>query len=113
MYAYVYVGEELDIEGFAFQADPTKPGELKLKFENMPFVGNYWILALGPIIDNKYQYSIVSDDKSSLLFVLARDVHDFKEKYDAEVRQKLFKMHFRGMFKGPIPRYHDDDCVYG
>jgi lipocalin len=100
------------IKGYAYQPDTEKPGELKVKFDGMPFAGDYWILDLGPIVDAEYQYAIVSDNFSALLFVLARDVGTFMAKYDKEVKEKLADLHFKGIFQGPIPRYQGSDCVY-
>ena len=45
----------------------------------------YWILNIGPIQDNKYQWSVVSDPFKLGLFVLARDVQEFNSKYASEV----------------------------
>jgi lipocalin len=100
--------------GTAFQTDPEgKPGELKVAFEGSQRMGDYWVLDLGPAIDGEYQYAIVSDSRSFFLFVLARDVDDFKATYDEEVKAKLDALDFKGFLQKPIPRYQEADCVYG
>ena len=56
--------------------DASKPGELKVHFNPSPgqkvapFDAPYWVLELGPVNgDGQYDYAIVSDNKSSFLFV--------------------------------------------
>jgi len=41
--------------------------------------GNYWIIGIGPIVDNQYQWAVVSTPEKANCFVLARDVSTFKE----------------------------------
>lgn len=111
-------GKAYDIDGYAYVEDPSKPGELKVHFNPTPgqsvapFDAPYWVLELGPInTAGMYDYAIVSDNKSSFLFVLARDVKTFNEKYDAQVLKSLNSMGFKG-FKKPIAIYQGDDCKY-
>ena len=65
----------------------------KLHFDGVPFDGNYWIVKLGPIIDGKYQYAVISGPVSGFfgtrfsLYVLARNRKDYKEKYEKEVKE--------------------------
>ena len=33
---------------------------------------DYWIVKLGPIVDGQYQYSVVTDSRTSSLFILVR-----------------------------------------
>ena len=112
-------GSAFDIDGYAYVEDPTKPGELKVHFnptpgQNVaPFDAPYWVLELGPMnSDGQYDYSIVSDNRSSFLFVLARDVATFNEKYDAQVLKSIENMGFKSGLKKPIKIYQGDDCIY-
>ena len=65
----------------------------KLHFDGVPFDGNYWIVKLGPIIDGKYQYAVVSGPVSGFfgtrfsLYVLARNRQEYKDKYEKEVKE--------------------------
>ncbi len=109
-------GTDYVIDGYAYQtAADTNPGQLKVVFDSddaAPFPAPYWILELGPInSNNQYDWAIVSDNLSSFLFVLARDVHTFNDKYKADVYAELTKLGFTGR-TAPIDTYHGDDCVY-
>ena len=77
-----------------------------------PFDASYWVLALGPVNkDNLYDWSIVSDNVSQFLFVLARNIDDFNKKYDEQILNMLNELGFIGR-KQPLPTYQKDDCVY-
>ena len=105
------------IDGYAYQEDPNEPGKLKVFFPNpdqraRPRPAPYYILQLGPKnADGKYEWSIVSDNISFTLFVLARDVDTFLDKYDAEVQGILKDLGFSG-YTAPVATYQGDDCVY-
>lgn len=85
-------GESVSISGFSYCKNLNKPGRRKLKFFNLPFIGNYWIIKLGPVINNKYDYAIVSGPISRFfgtrfsLYVLCRDINYYKENYEKEVK---------------------------
>ena len=42
----------------------------------------YWIIELGPVVNEYYDYAIVSDDKALTLFVLTRNVTEFYDIYN-------------------------------
>ncbi len=76
------------------------------------FPAPYWILELGPINkDGLYDYAIVSDNIGLFLFVLARNVTEFNELYDAEVQVTLTELGFVGPL-APIPTNQSADCIY-
>ena len=84
-------GNLVSIKGYSYtKINPTKR---KLKFYNLPFTGNYWIVKLGPVINNKYEYSIISGPLTQFigtrfsLYVLCRNINEFKEKYENEVKE--------------------------
>ena len=105
------------IDGYAYQTNPeTYPGQLKVKFESTssapPVPAPYWILELGPEnASGLYDWAIVSDNLSSFLFVLARDVNTYNSKYKSEIMAELTKLGFTGR-TAPIDTYHGADCVY-
>jgi apolipoprotein D and lipocalin family protein len=101
------------IDGYAYQPDASKPGQLKVQFDSVgPFPAPYWIVELGPVnAKGQYDWSIVSDSLSAYLFVLARDVATFNAKYRTYVYGKLATYGFTGL-KKPIETYHGADCVY-
>ena len=99
------------IGGNAFYEDNNSGGELSVKLDGVPRTAPYWIIELGPIVNNKYEYSIVSDNKRITLFVLARNVEDFYNKYDDEVKEKLKKLGFNKKLNEPI-KMEQNDCDY-
>lgn len=69
-------GPEENIYGYAEIPDPTYPGRLKVYLTGsfIPNVGApYWVLALGPVVNNQYSWAIVSDNFCVSLFILTRD----------------------------------------
>merc|ERR1712170_333793 len=58
--------------------------KLKVFFGGSPVGAPYWIVKLGPVVNGQYDYAVVTDGLKASLFVLARDVDTFNEKYDAE-----------------------------
>lgn len=73
-----------------------------------------WVVQLGPPTykGGLYQYSVVSDYLRFSLFVLARNVTEFKENYDAQVLAKLREQGFTKFFDKPKEIYQGTDCVY-
>ena len=62
------------IDGYAYQPDASKPGQLKLHIDSVPVDGPYYILSLGPInAGGLYDWAVVSDPFGLSLFILARD----------------------------------------
>ena len=111
-YAYTAQNKSSTLTGYAFAPDPSQPGKLKLHLDGVPFDGTYWILALGPVNDKEqYEWPIVSDSTSIFLFVLARDVTTFTDKYSKEVLTELVPRGFTGVRKS-VPTYQGQDCVY-
>jgi lipocalin len=90
------------------------PGQLSVYFtpgDASPLPAPYWILSVGPIVNDLYDYAIVSDKLNASLFVLARDPTVFYEKYDAEVTEFLAES-FNGQINTPVATYQGDDCHY-
>lgn len=69
-----------------------------------PYYGSspYWIYDVGPIINNQYQYAIVSNPSQTNLFVLARNINEFMEKYNDQVKIKLKELGFTKYYNKPI-----------
>lgn len=104
-------GKVDQISGYAFYENGNSGGELSVKLEGVPKSAPYWVVELGPIIDNEYQYSIVSDDKRLSLFVLARNVTNFYSDYDKQVQKSLNNMGFNKLLNKPIVMIQDN-CDY-
>ena len=59
------------ITGYAYYKNDDCCGYLTVKLDGTP-EAPYWILELGPIVNDYYEYSIVSDNLALSLYVLAR-----------------------------------------
>ena len=73
-----------------------------------------WVVQLGPptFLGNYYQYSVVTGPGKYGLFVLARNVTEFKQNYDAEVLAKLEEEGFSRFYDKPTNTYQGKDCMY-
>ena len=67
-----------------------------------PVPAPYWVINLGPIVNDEYDYAIVSDDKQISLFVLARDVERFFKLYDDDVLDIVEDMGFTRKYNKPL-----------
>ena len=82
--------DELEqIGGYAYYTNSSEPGKLTVHLDGTPVDAPYWIVKLGEIIDEEYQYSIVTSPSGISLWVLVRDMYTFLENYDEEVTQYL------------------------
>ncbi len=100
---YNVSGPERQIFGWASVDDPSKPGELTVHLQTTEFPAPYWVYQLGPIINDQYQYSIVSDPLKLTLFVLARNVSEFTRIYNEIVLAYLIEQGFTNDLNRPIP----------
>lgn len=99
------------ISGVAYYDDGNEGGELTVDLEGTPGSAPYWIVSLGPVVENQYSYSIVSDNKQLSLFVLTRDVNNFFRMYDDDVLSYLDQYGFDKKFNSPIIT-KQTECVY-
>ena len=85
--------EYVNITGISYSLNKKVPSNRKVEFKGVPVIGNYWIVKLGPIKNNKYEYAIVSGPISQFfgtrfsLYVLCRDKEEFYENYEEEVKK--------------------------
>ena len=81
----------------------VSPGQLSVKFGESPVSAPYWIVALGPIVDNQYQWSVVSDPYILNLYILARQRQIFEEEYQEEVLKIVQELGFSYAWNSPVP----------
>lgn len=105
------------IEGFAAQS-PDFQGALQVGFgqsdaseAEFRAPGNYWIFELGPMIGGKYQWALVTNASANQLYILVRDVADFRENYEAEVLRKVEAAGFTKWYNKPLTT-NQDGCNY-
>lgn len=101
-----------DIYGYAFYEDGHSGGELSVYLEGAPSIAPYWVVDLGPVVNDSYDYAIVSDDKQFTLFVLARNVTEFFEWYNQTVIVTLQEFGFDKLYNRPIVIPQEDGCLY-
>jgi lipocalin len=99
---YNVTGPERQIFGWAEATDASKPGELTVHLQTTAFGAPYWVYQLGPVKDDQYEYSVVSDPFKLTLFVLARNVSKFMEKYNRNVTDYLTEQGFTNLLNSPI-----------
>ncbi|XP_041473889.1 outer membrane lipoprotein Blc-like [Lytechinus variegatus] len=104
-------GPPSEIRGMAYVADAAEPGQLKLKFPNIP-LGDYWVIALGPVEDNEYQYAVVTEPMMLQLFILARDPDEFRQKYEDDVLDIVKNAGFTRFYNKPRETVQVPDCIY-
>ena len=100
-------GPVQSIRGWAMQVDAKEPGQLMVVLGGAPFPAPYWILQVGPVAFDQYEYAIVSDPIRLSLFVLARNVARFRARYEAEVLQFLKSNGFTSEVNKPIAMVQD------
>ena len=92
------------------------PGEFRLTFDAVkpPLAGFFWIVNLGAFEpgQTQYPYAIVSVPFQTSLFILARDVDEFRMKYKDVVLQLVKDMGYTYFFNIPIETYHSAACNY-
>ena len=96
-------GSVSTIDGIAYYEEGNSGGELTVNlYGGSPIPAPYWVIDLGPIVDDAYDYAIVSDDKQVSLFILARDVERFFKLYNDEVLNIVEKMGFTRKYNKPL-----------
>jgi len=102
------------IKGYVESTNPSAPGALGVHLDAPapPITLPYDVTALGPIVDGQYQWAIITDSFSASLFVLARNVNEFKASYDSTVLDTLKAQGFTNFVNKPFATYHGDDCNY-
>jgi lysozyme C len=83
------------INGYAYYKNISEPGKLTVHLDGVPVDSPYWVVKLGDIVDNQYQYSIITTPSGISLWVLTRDINRFNELYDNEVKEFLENNKFK------------------
>jgi len=104
-------GVQKSLGGTSTLPDTDQPGKWVVEMDSIDKKGDFWVLHLGEIYDNKYLWAIVSDSKGLNNFVLARDPDVFKKSYDSTVVQILSRDGFNGLY-APVSSYQSDTCIY-
>jgi len=95
------------ITGYAYYTNASEPGKLSVHLDGVPVDSPYWVVKLGEVVNDQYQYSIISVPSGISLWVLTRDIYNFYSKYDEEVKKYLDENKFKYE-----PIIQDDTCNY-
>lgn len=90
------------IAGYAFYNEGYSGGELTVLLDGVSRPAPYWVIEIGPVVNDQYDYSIVTDNNQISLFVLSRNVSRYYDLYDKYVQQHLFDYGFTNVFNTPI-----------
>ena len=83
------------ITGYAYYKNASEPGKLTVHLDGVPVDSPYWIVKLGEVVDNQYQYSIITTPSGISLWVLVRDINVFMKYYNTEVEDFLQMYDFK------------------
>lgn len=95
------------ISGYAYYTNTSEPGKLSVHLDGVPVDSPYWVVKLGEELNGQYQYSIISVPSGVSLWVLVRNIEDFYDKYDEEVKEYLNENSFK--YETII---QDESCEY-
>lgn len=87
-------------------------GQFIVKFEGSKSIGFYWIVALGPVVNGLYEWSVVSTPFAVDLFILARDVKTFHDKYESDILALVKSKGFDKIYNKPIATPQTSQCQY-
>lgn len=95
------------IAGYAYYKNISEPGKLSVYLQGTPLDGPYWVVKLGEVKNDQYQYSIITVPSQISLWVIARNVQDFYNEYAQIVTNYLDaqKYHYEIIVQ-------DDTCKY-
>lgn len=82
------------INGYAYYQNISEPGQFTVHLDGVPVDSSYWVVKLGEVVDNQYQYTIITTPSYISLWVLTRDINKFNELYDKEVKDFLDEYNF-------------------
>jgi lipocalin len=94
------------IFGYAYYQNSNEPGQLTVHLDGVPVDSPYWVVKLGEVVNDQYQYSIVTTPSGVSNWVLARNITTFFEKYNSQVTKYLDDNKYSYV---PI---NQDNCIY-
>ena len=91
------------------------PGKYIINMNRDPSeTGGYWIVALGDIPQGEtlYPWTIVSTPFRTHLFILGRNVSEFRSQYQATALAVAQEKGFDKWWNEPLETYQGSDCTY-
>lgn len=108
-------GQAANISGRAVPSD--RPGVFTVLLEGVPTppFPNYYVIKLGPQTfgsDNWYEYAVISEPTRLNVFVLARNMTDFKLRFDKEVTDFLQAEGYNPPNNPYVEQFQGPQCIY-
>lgn len=72
-------GELETIGGYAYIKNETEPGQLTVHLDGTPVDAPYWVIELGPIENDEYQFSIITTPSGGSMWTLVRDLDNYDD----------------------------------
>ena len=104
-----------DIRGWA-KASKTTPGVFSVTLgvsaastsDRAKFTepGNYWVIGLGPLVNNLYDWAVVTNSTKSQLYILCRNPRRFHDHYEKAVLYMVKNMGFTSTWSAPRKTEH-------
>ncbi|CAK0812087.1 unnamed protein product, partial [Prorocentrum cordatum] len=113
------LGFRVDVTGYATPS-PHRAGEFEVALgppghppaQPPAFTAaNFVVVALGPVVDRRYDFAVITDPTLLSLYVLARDVGRFRSRYEARVLSTVTEMGFSSILNRPL-RTNQVGCRY-
>ena len=83
------------ISVYAYYKNISEPGQLTVRLDGVPNDAPYWVIKLGEIVHNQYQYSVITAPNGISLWVLTRNLERFRLFYSKEVKDFLNDYNFK------------------
>ncbi|XP_066921323.1 uncharacterized protein [Clytia hemisphaerica] len=103
-------------DGTATRPNPRKyPGEIIVNFPggSPPSTSpNYLVVKLGPVVNGKYDYAIVTTVNKAYFWILARDVNTFRVKYEQSLLEYASCNGYNTNYNRPLKSVQGVECVY-
>jgi lipocalin len=99
--------DELEqISGYGYYENINEPGQLTVHLDGVPVDSPYWVVKLGEVIDEQYQYSIITVPSGISNWILSRNLSEFYDKYNSEVTEYLNQNNYKYV------KISQDNCEY-
>ena len=72
----------------------------------------YLVVAVSPVVDEQYQWAVVSSSKMEMMFILARDPGAFNEEHKEVVLAIVENLGFTELYNSPLETYQGEECMY-
>jgi len=105
-------GKLIVANGDIIQPHFDAPGVMQLLLKTIPYPTPYLVIKLGPLHDNRYEYSIVTDNNNASLYVYARDIHKFRHYFQDDVIKFCRDAGFTNYYNQPIETPQPSACDY-